>query len=81
MAENNEKKKDDKKMNLELFKIYLSEGNVRFGVWVNPTQKSQFRPWPINFEKLAIQCEVPKPLMSQQLVMKICHTAYDLNPP
>lgn len=37
MAENNEKKKDDKKMNLELFKIYLSEGNIRYGVWINPT--------------------------------------------
>lgn len=64
MAENQDKKKDDKKINLELFKIYSTIGNVRYGVWVNPTQKAQFRPWPINFVELAIQCEVPKPLMT-----------------
>jgi hypothetical protein len=36
-AENTDKKKDDKKMNLELFKVYPEYGNVLYGVWVNPT--------------------------------------------
>lgn len=79
-AENTEKKKDEKKMNLELFKMYPDYGNVHYGVWVNPTQKAQFRPWPINFVDLGIQCEVPKPLMAQPLLMKICHTLYDQFP-
>lgn len=29
---------------------------------------------------LGIQCEVPKPLMAQPLLMKICHTLYDQFP-
>ena len=41
-------------MNLELFKVYPDYGNVCYGVWVNPTSKSQFRPWPINFIELGI---------------------------
>lgn len=63
-AENTDKKKDDKKMNLELFKVFPNYESIRYGIWVNPTQKTQFRPWPINFVDLGIQCEVPKLLMS-----------------
>ena len=33
-------KKDDKKLNLELFKMYPENSDIRYGVWVNPTQKS-----------------------------------------
>lgn len=63
-AENTDKKKDDKKMNLELFKVFPEFESIRYGIWVNPTQKTQFRPWPINFVDLGIQCEVPKLLMT-----------------
>ena len=29
-------KKEEKKVNLELFKMYPDFGNIQYGIWVNP---------------------------------------------
>jgi len=50
-------------------------------MWINPNSKSGFRHKPIDFTELGIQCEVPRTLMSNQLVMKVCWTSYDFLTP
>jgi hypothetical protein len=59
-----DKKKEDKKINLELFKIYPDFDDIKYGIWINPNQKSALRLFAIAFAGVGIQCEVPKPLMS-----------------
>ena len=52
--------------------------DVRYGIWINPNAKPSFRHKPIDFGETSILVEVPKPMMTWQLVMRIIWYGYDI---
>lgn len=51
--------------------------DIRYGIWINPNAKPGFRHKPIDFGETMIQVEVPKPMLTWQLVMRIIWYNYD----
>lgn len=69
--------KQDDKQKLEIFKISTPLKDLKFGLWINPNSKQVYRHKPIDFGELEIQCEVPRTLMSNMLIMKVTWTGFD----
>jgi cancer susceptibility candidate protein 1 len=69
--------KQDEKHKQEIFKVYQPLPDIRFGLWINPNSKSGYRHKPIDFQELEVQMEVPRPLMSTMLIMKVVWTGFD----
>lgn len=69
--------KQDEKQKQEIIKLYPEYKDFKYGLWINPNSKTGYRHKPIDFYSLGIQCEVPRTLMSNHLIIKVLWTSYD----
>lgn len=61
-------------------KEYGSNTRVKYGMQINPQAVSgyaNYRQKPTEFQKLLVQCGVPRHLGNQQLIMNVNWLSYD----
>ena len=56
-------------MKYEITKEFTSKDS-KIGIWVNPLTKVGYRLKPIEFPQLNCNCEVPRTLLTKQLVIR-----------
>ncbi len=49
---------------MEIHKLYNPLPDLKYGMWINPNTKTNYRHLPIDFGYLGMYCEVPRNFMS-----------------
>lgn len=57
--------------------ITYAFNDIGYGNWTYGFEKSGPRPKPIDFKEIGIQSEVPRTMVANKLIMRVCWTSYD----